>query len=479
MLNLKLNSLSSHGLRHKLKIASCLMSILPLLVLVYFSSHYIMPAVINFKFYIGVAIVISVFIALIGFLLLKGVFDSVVCISAEAKMIASGEIERKVDVSAGDEVGDLGEALNHLTQRIRRNMEELKNYSEKTTEINIEIQKRVLVLSSLLQISSLISQGAKRDDILTVVTEKSRLLANSDVAYLAFREESEETFHIKAADGMNAQTLLGLQVGPAEPLFAIITKATKPMIIDQHHSLVAAQKLAFYNRLNLRNSLAMPIYLRGRVIGLLGIGNTTADFSYKKDDLELLDIFAKQVAIACENDVLTHRLDKLEIKDALTGLYNGGFIHNRLQEEIKRAILYRRPCAFIMFDIDNFQGFRQAFGALGAEATLKKIAILIRDSIGEIDRAGRTGDDEFSVVIPEKNKRQAQEIAEEIRRKVEATFAQEAEPSRRMTVSAGVSENPIDGVDADSLIAKAKDLCALAKSRGKNCVVGIERVTST
>jgi diguanylate cyclase (GGDEF)-like protein len=227
----------------------------------------------------------------------------------------------------------------------------------------------------------------------------------------------------------------------------------------------------FLSKFQVKNCLAMPIFLRGMVKAVLGIANLRDNFSYNKSDIELLDIFSKQIAVVIENEILVHRIEKLEIKDALTGLYNRFFIENRLQEEIKRAIAYQRPCAFVIFDIDNFKNYRQQFGSIYAESALKKIAILMRECITEVDRVGRTGDDEFSLILPEKNKRQAQEVAEEICKKIQAAFCADKDSSKYLTFSAGVSENPLDGVQVEQLIAKAKELLKKAKAGGKNRIV--------
>ena len=95
---------------------------------------------------------------------------------------------------------------------------------------------------------------------------------------------------------------------------------------------------------------------------------------------------------------------------------------------------------------------------------------MVRDSITEVDRAGRTDDDEFSLILPERNKRQALEIAEEIRKKVQSAFCKDRNSNSCLTFSAGVSENPLDGVEAGQLIAKAKEMLKKAKSNGKNQV---------
>jgi len=99
---------------------------------------------------------------------------------------------------------------------------------------------------------------------------------------------------------------------------------------------------------------------------------------------------------------------------------------------------------------------------------LKKVAGLIRDSVTEIDRVGRIGDNEFAIVLPEKNKRQAQVIAESIRKKIEFIFSEEEDSEKRLTASGGVSENPLDGIAADELMAKAKEAVSLTKQQGKN-----------
>lgn len=460
-------SLASRGLKYKLKISFYLMSILPLLVCVYLVSNYILPKV-GLKLDIAASLLISIFIAISGFFLIKEVFDRIVSVSSEAKMIAAGDLGRRVQVRGPDEVGDLSNSLNQLTQRIRNNMSELKSYSEKTTEINLEIQKRVLVLSSLLHISSLISQGADLDEVLKITVEKARLLANSDVAYLFFREETQEIFSAKAIDGLNLGHLWTVKIDPKEEAFHKIFNSNRPFVLDKSVVLPENTRRIFYDKFKLRNALVVPVYFRGRILGIFGIGNVKENFLYNSDDIELLDIFAKQVAIAIENDILTHRIEKLEIKDVLTGLYNEPFISSRLEEEIKRAITYQRPCAFILLDIDNFSKFYSVFGSLQAEATLKKVSSILRDSVTEIDRVARTGDNEFAILLPEKNKRQAQETAENIRKKIEFIFSEEQNAFKRITISAGVSENPIDGIEAAELISKAKELLKLAKKQGKN-----------
>jgi diguanylate cyclase (GGDEF)-like protein len=463
-------SLSSRGLKHKLMVSSALMSVLPLLVSVYLVSSHILPRL-GFKIDILLSLFISAVIAVIGFFVIKEVFDRVLTVASDAKMLAAGDLSCRFSLSSDDEVGDLGNALNRLTERIRSNMEELKTYSEKTTEINLGIQKRVIVLSSILQISSQISQSEKLDDILKVVVEKAKLLASSDLACLFYRGEGEVDFSLKIIEGANLEHLENFRITPADDLFYDIVNSNKALVLDKQGLLSKELSVSLHQKFKLENMLILPVYLRKKVVALLGIGNNQGNFFYNKEDIELLDVFAKQIAIAVENDILLRNVKKLEVKDALTGLYNLVFIHSRLQEEIKRAIVYRRPCAYILVDIDNFKKYAQTFGSLQAETAIKRVAALINDSVSEIDRVGRIGDDVFAVILPEKNKRQAQEIAENIRQKVESAYSEHYEAEKRVTISAAVSENPLDGITSDELIKKAEELLLVAKESGRNRVV--------
>lgn len=463
-------SLNSRTIKQKLIIAFQLMSILPFLVCVYLVSNYILPKF-GLKIDIVASLAVSIFVAVVGLLVIKEVFDRLASMAKEAKVIASGDISRKLEVAHNDEVGDLGNVLNQLTNRIRGHMDELKQYSQKTTEINLEIQQKIIVLSNLLQVSSLISQGAKLEDILKIAVERSRLLANSETVFLLFKEENKESFCVKAADGAGADYLMKVNVGVKENIYNKAFNLNKLLILDKQNLLENNLAADFFAKFQVKNCLSMPIFLRGRVKAVLGIANSRDNFLYTKDDIELLDIFSKQIAIAIENDILARRIEKLETKDTLTGLYNRNFIASRLQEEIKRAITYQRPCAFVIFDIDNFKNYREKFGLISAEVTLKKIAVLLAGSVTEVDRVGRTDDDEFSLILPEKNKRQGKEVAEEIRKKIQLALPSDQDGSKIITLSAGVAENPLDGVEAEQLIDKAKELLKKAKTEGRNKVV--------
>ena len=217
----------------------------------------------------------------------------------------------------------------------------------------------------------------------------------------------------------------------------------------------------------MNNVLVVPMYSGKKDMGLFLVGTNQDGFKYKTDDIDLVKVFTKQMTIAVENDLLLKKTEELVIKDELTDLYNKSYIMSRLEEEIKRAIFYQRPCSLIIFNIDNFKAFRDLSGELAGEEIIKKMARIIKDNTDPIGKAARVGGDEFAMLLPEKNKRGAVHAAEEIRKKIEATnLLKDAKAA--LTVSGGVSENPIDGATSDELYKKAKEALKQAKAAGKN-----------
>lgn len=470
MINKKM-SVFSQRLNYRLKIAFYLMSVLPLLVCIYLVSQYIVP---NFginRIDIVVSLAVSIFMVIIGFFIMKEIFKRIINISVEAKRIVSGDLFREVEEKCEDEIGDLGKVLNQLTNRIRTNMDELKGYGEKTTEINVDIQKQVMTLSSLLQISSLISQGNRLNDIFKFIVEKLRFLTADDAAYLLVYDENKEALFMRVFDSPDSEELCNLQLDYHDEFVNRLLKTKKALILDKTHPASFGLKESVSMKLKIKNMLAAMVCFKDRPLALLGIGNSKDDFSYNKISIELLDIMAKQVAIAFENEILFDQVGKLEIKDALTGLYNEKFIRGFLEEEIKRAITYHRPCAFILANVDGFQEYRQKFGALETEAVLKNVASFIKDTIADVDRLARFEEDKFAIVLPESNKRRALELAEDIRKKIEFNFLKEKDTNKRITVSCSVSENPLDGDTAEMLISKVKTLLIPNEKQLKNMVL--------
>ena len=462
-------SLIPQGLRYKLLIAFCLMSIIPLLVSLYIVRDYIFPPkgdIISVSWVIFFCVVIT----FLGLVLAKQMVEPVIEMALETRLIANGDINRQIHIRTEDEIGELGRSINEITLNIREKIKELKSYGEKTKLINTEIHKKVLALSGLLQISENISGFAELEDIMGLIVEKVARIIDPGYAVLFLPKPNDlETLESSASSNVTNNDLRDLEIKLSKGLLgnALLSGA---VIYADSKTKTSKQIEDFKEENNIKNFAAFPIISRNRAIGMLLVGNDAEDFEFKADDLDVMKIFTKQTAIAYESDALTKKAKELAIKDDLTDLYNEKYIAERLEEEIKRAILYQRPCSYIVFNIDDFDKFRSENGELSTEKALKKIALAFNKNATEIGRAARLAGDTFALLLPEKNKKEAYRIAEEVRREIEG-LELDGGRARRLTISGGVSENPIDGTTAAELMRKAATGVSIAKTQGKNRII--------
>lgn len=463
-------SLVPAGLRYKFMIAYVLMSVIPLAISVYLATNYIFPNT-NSVWIISLQIFFTILLTFLGLKITKDIIMSVVDIIFQANIIAKGDYDHIIEVKAQDEIGELGNSLNVLTSRIRENMEELRSYGERNKEISLEISKKVLVLSGLLQIGNHISQGSSLDKILHLVIEKLFYVKEDSTSFFML-VDNNESLVMSVNCNLKKEELKTLIIKKEEGFLGKSVLSLESIVLDRRLR-PTPEAFEFLDNFQLKNCVLFPIVIHARPAGLLGWGNAYSNYEFKEDEIELLKLFSKQIAIAIDNEYLMNKNKELTVKDELTGLYNEKSVLDRLKEEISRAIHYQRPCSFAILRIDDIELYRRTKGDSAAEEITKKIARIIDANVMEIEKVGRLCGNEFAVIMPEKNKKEAKILADFLRRSVELAGikGEDGYPRPFITVSIGVSENPLDGATAEELIEKARSLLNETESRGRNVVV--------
>ena len=387
-----------------------------------------------------IVVMIALFITVIAFIIILQIIDPIIKISNEAKMIAGGDLERRIEMVREDEIGELGVALNQMTRRIKDNMEDLRKHSQQTEAINREINRRVVMLSSLVEISSLIAQNADLQTIIKAGVEKCLEFGDMNLGGLVLKEPLSGEFKIALLLGAKSEKLIaeGVNAIPIKLGRGLIGKTILRQnvhVIDKD-TVVNEEVAEFRKTFSVTNVIMAPVTSKGNVFGLLIAGNDAANFVCTSTEKEIFHLISKQVAIAVTNDLLVKEIEKLEVTDHLTGLFSNTFTRKRLAEEIKRAASLQKPCSFILFGIDKFEDYHKSFGRLAAENILIKIAAIFKESIEPTDKASRFGDHEFALILPGKNKRESIKVADEIRKKIEAAFTKEESERKRLTSTA-------------------------------------------
>ena len=196
----------------------------------------------------------------------------------------------------------------------------------------------------------------------------------------------------------------------------------------------------------------------------------------KKLKGDMSDLYQTEAKIGGLNHEINRLLEKansLTITDKLTGLYNLKYYKEYLAEELRRAAMYERPCSIVGFDVDNLDVYLKKFGGNIKNKVLKKIAGILRENARDIDKVARCKDTTFCVILPEINKKEAYTLAEKIRKAVAGESIPDAKnliKDTKITVSAGVVANPVDGDIAEELSDKLYSVTEQSKQNGKNRV---------
>ncbi len=165
------------------------------------------------------------------------------------------------------------------------------------------------------------------------------------------------------------------------------------------------------------------------------------------------------------------RLHILSMTDQLTKLPNRKHILTFLGDQAKYSYEEGQPISVIIFDVDHFKHVNDGYGHDGGDLALKAVANIANQALRRGDKVGRIGGEEFLVILPGSDHRSAMEIAERIRRSVEATEFSGQLAGLRMTISLGVSEWKAGVESVDTFVKRAGLALAEASNSGCNKVM--------
>ncbi|KQV61380.1 diguanylate cyclase [Duganella sp. Root198D2] len=163
-------------------------------------------------------------------------------------------------------------------------------------------------------------------------------------------------------------------------------------------------------------------------------------------------------------------LEQLATRDGLTGLANRRCFDHTLLAEWQRALRQAQPLSLLMVDVDNFKQYNDAFGHVGGDDCLKRIASAVASEMRANDLVARYGGEEFAVILPNQSLKGAAIVAERIRCRIEALRLPNSGASQRyVTVSIGAATAIASHEQQPAqLVATADAALYRAKHMGRN-----------
>ncbi len=324
-----------------------------------------------------------------------------------------------------------------------------------------DLRKRHSELSMLYDISSAISRTIDVNELLSVVL-------NTITGFEILNIDRKGGIFIIEDDRMNLVSHLGhsddflnlhkdMKVGSC--LCGLAAKTGK--IITSKNCDKDSRHIIRYPERTPHGHIIIPLKVFNKSIGVLYL-YLPADIEIDENKVRLLLSIGNQIGIAINNAKLYKETRALSLHDPLTGLANRRLMDIITERSFARAKRFGAPFSVIMLDIDYFKKYNDTYGHPAGDKLLVELAKILKGEVREIDLVVRYGGEEFLILLPETKLSEAYEVAERIRKTVEAETG--------ITISLGVSSYQQGMQKKEDLINKSDEALYLAKQKGKNRV---------
>jgi diguanylate cyclase (GGDEF)-like protein len=172
-------------------------------------------------------------------------------------------------------------------------------------------------------------------------------------------------------------------------------------------------------------------------------------------------------------DALTRanqQLSDLALTDAITGLKNARYFHERLHAEAARAERAGTPLALIVGDLDLFKRFNDRHGHAVGDEVLSGVGRILTSVVRAGDSACRIGGEELAVICPATDRREVLQVAERLRAAIAGAQIPTSVGPLGITISLGVAVQEREHRSAE-LFSAADQAMYAAKANGRDRVV--------
>ncbi len=162
----------------------------------------------------------------------------------------------------------------------------------------------------------------------------------------------------------------------------------------------------------------------------------------------------------------------IALVDPLTGLLNRRALNAQIERNARQLAHGPQATAVLVLDIDHFKSVNDRYGHEIGDRVLAMFAAIAESRTRPADRLFRLGGEEFCILLPDTELREALAIGERIRRAFAAGVVETDDAERvTATLSIGIAATNLAGADLDALLAAADAALYEAKARGRNRIV--------
>ena len=374
---------------------------------------------------------------------------------------------------------DVAKARMALSSREDRAEEEVSKISgemvrgrELLQSQNIQLEAELSNKTKMLEGFQQLSGSLSLEETLLALVYHLQERIPSSVCVVFMKEDVQGVSYLypEVADAVDTDFFRELAIPVGEQVVGYVAHNNESLLIGDRSLEVAGRTLDVLTNQG-RSAIVLPLRdpADGQVLGVAYLGRAAA-FAFERSDLELCKEFLDLAGFAVARCQEFRVRASGGLHDVVTGLHNGMYLSERMEEEVRRGRRYTYPVSLLLIDIDNFTPMVERLEQDVLDGILRQVAGLVLEAIRDTDVAARIEADDFGILLVHSDRESAIPIGERIRREVsEATFGTTGQPLR-LTVSVGVAGVPHDASDAQRLREAAYGAIADARAKGGNRV---------
>jgi signal transduction histidine kinase len=160
-------------------------------------------------------------------------------------------------------------------------------------------------LDALFRVNNLMSAVGDLKQLLTMIMDESKQVASCDASALMLYDEETDELYFEVALGSAADAVKEIRLKADEGIAGACAQKRETIVVhdaakDERHFKKADESSSFETR----NLIATPLVRKDKLIGVLEVLNKSEGADFDDDDVQMIEYFADQSAIAIENAML-------------------------------------------------------------------------------------------------------------------------------------------------------------------------------
>lgn len=362
-------------------------------------------------------------------------------LGAVAQAIADGDLDRRTCVQGGDELGDLGRAIDQMAASLSRMIASMREDAGRAT-FGKQLGEALDMADREVQVSQVVARAMSG-----IAAEHPMELLISDSSKANLERAAE---HPQAGAP-------GCKVG--SPYDCVAVRRGHMVSFEHSEALNACAHLRGRD-CGPCSAVCVPVTFMGRAIGVLHASGTP-QAPLGPEQAQRLVTLGTQIGMRIGTVRAFEKTQLQAATDGLTGLPN----RRNLEQQIRQIALGDKDFTVVMCDLDHFKLLNDTHGHAAGDNALRTFSEVLRQSLRDQDRLGRWGGEEFAFVLVGAAAANAEEMVTRLRKRLAQTLQMGKGP--RFTASFGIADSTMSRRPED-LVRLADVALYQAKAHGRD-----------